>query len=134
MAVVHVRHVTHARWARGRRNRSTTSPVHSGASGHHVEAVGTPIRHASTVVACGHGPRATRLAIQAGSVIQVSASKADRTVLELAPLGGRADAQGRPFLASIIPSASILLRSKAKLDTCARRCPKEAKISDIHTL
>ena len=64
-----------------------------------VEAVGTPsIRHrrVDSWSPADNGPRATRLAIQAGSVIQVSASKADRTkLLELAPFGvGELTAQG----------------------------------------
>ena len=64
-----------------------------------VEAVGTPsIRHrrVDSWSPADNGPRATRLAIQAGSVIQVSASKADRAkLLELAPFGvGELTAQG----------------------------------------
>ena len=64
-----------------------------------VEAVGTPsIRHrrVDSWSPADNGPRATRLAIQAGSVIQVSASKADRAkLLELVPFGvGELTAQG----------------------------------------
>lgn len=64
-----------------------------------VEAVGTTsIRHrrVDSWSPADNGPRATRLAIQAGSVIQVSASKADRAkLLELAPFGvGELTAQG----------------------------------------
>ena len=64
-----------------------------------IEAVGTPsIRHrrVDSWSPADNGPRATRLAIQAGSVIQVSASKADRAkLLELAPFGvGELTAQG----------------------------------------
>ena len=64
-----------------------------------VEAVGTPsIRHrrVDSWSPADNGPRASRLAIQAGSVIQVRASKEDRAkLLELAPFGvGELTAQG----------------------------------------
>lgn len=64
-----------------------------------VEAVGTPsIRHrrVDSWSPADNGPRATRLAIQAGSVIQVRVSEADRAkLLELAPFGvGELTAQG----------------------------------------
>ena len=64
-----------------------------------VEAVGTPsIRHrrVDSWSPADNGPRASRLAIQAGSVIQVHVSKKDRdNLLELAPFGvGELTAQG----------------------------------------
>ena len=64
-----------------------------------VEAVGTPsIRHrrVDSWSPADNGPRATRLAIQAGSVLQVHVSKKDRPkLLELAPFGiGELTAQG----------------------------------------
>ena len=64
-----------------------------------VEAVGTPsIRHrrVDSWSPADNGPRASRLAIQAGSVIQVHVSKKDRDrLLELAPFGvGELTAQG----------------------------------------
>ena len=64
-----------------------------------VEAVGTAsIRHrrVDSWSPADNGPRASRLAIQAGSVIKVSASKADRDeLLKLAPFGvGELTAQG----------------------------------------
>ena len=64
-----------------------------------VKAVGTPsIRHrrVDSWSPADNGPRASRLAIQAGSVIKVSASKADRDeLLKLAPFGvGELTAQG----------------------------------------
>ena len=64
-----------------------------------VEAVGTTsIRHrrVDSWSPADNGPRATRLAIQAGSVIQVHVSKKDRDkLLELAPFGvGELTAQG----------------------------------------
>ncbi len=64
-----------------------------------VEAVGTTsIRHrrVDSWSPADNGPRASRLAIQAGSVIKVSASKADRDeLLKLAPFGvGELTAQG----------------------------------------
>ena len=56
-----------------------------------VEADGTPsIRHrrVDSWSPADNGPRATRLAIQAGSVIQVQVSERDRDkLLELAPFG-----------------------------------------------
>lgn len=64
-----------------------------------VEAVGTPsIRHrrVDSWSPADNGPRASRLAIQAGSVIQVRISKKDRAkLLKLAPFGvGELTAQG----------------------------------------
>ena len=64
-----------------------------------VETVGPPsIRHrrVDSWSPADNGPRASRLAIQAGSVIKVSASKADRDkLLKLAPFGvGELTAQG----------------------------------------
>lgn len=64
-----------------------------------VEAVGTPsIRHrrVDSWSPADNGPRASRLAIQAGSVIQVHVSKKDRDkLLKLAPFGvGELTAQG----------------------------------------
>ena len=64
-----------------------------------VEAVGTPsIRHrrVDSWSPADNGPRASRLAIQAGSVIRVHVSKKDRDkLLELAPFGvGELTAQG----------------------------------------
>ena len=64
-----------------------------------VEAVGTPsIRHrrVDSWSPADNGPRASRLAIQAGSVIQVRVSEEDRAkLLELAPFGvGELTAQG----------------------------------------
>ena len=64
-----------------------------------VEAVGTPsIRHrrVDSWSPADNGPRATRLAIQAGSVIQVQVSEEDRAkLLKLAPFGvGELTAQG----------------------------------------
>lgn len=64
-----------------------------------VEAVGTPsIRHrrVDSWSPADNGPRATRLAIQAGSMIRVQVSVADRAkLLELAPFGiGELSAQG----------------------------------------
>ena len=64
-----------------------------------VEAVGTPsIRHrrVDSWSPADNGPRASRLAIQTGSVIQVQGSEEDRAkLLELAPFGvGELTAQG----------------------------------------
>ena len=64
-----------------------------------VEAVGTPsIRHrrVDSWSPADNGPRASRLAIQAGSVIQVHVSEEERAkLLELAPFGvGELTAQG----------------------------------------
>ena len=64
-----------------------------------VEAVGTPsIRHrrVDSWSPADNGPRASRLAIQAGSVIQVHVSEEDRAkLLKLAPFGvGELTAQG----------------------------------------
>lgn len=88
-----------------------------------VEAVGTPsIRHrrVDSWSPADNGPRATRLAIQAGSVIQVSASKADRTkLLELAPFGvGELTAQGYGRFVVDHPLLSIdsIEVTKAKLE------------------
>ena len=64
-----------------------------------VEAVGTPLirhRRVDSWSPADNGPRASRLAIQAGSVIQVRISKKDRAkLLKLAPFGvGELTAQG----------------------------------------
>ena len=64
-----------------------------------VETVGTPsIRHrrVDSWSPADNGPRATRLAVQAGSIIRVRVSEADRAKLvELAPFGiGELTAQG----------------------------------------
>jgi len=88
-----------------------------------VEAIGTPsIRHrrVDSWSPADNGPRATRLAIQAGSVIQVSANDENHAkLLELAPFGvGELTAQGygrfvvaHPFLS--IQSIEV---TKAKLE------------------
>lgn len=66
-----------------------------------------------------NGPRASRLAIQAGSVIRVSASKADRAeLLKLAPFGvGELTAQGygRFVVAHPLLSIQSIKVTKAKL-------------------
>ena len=87
-----------------------------------VEAVGTPsIRHrrVDSWSPADNGPRATRLAIQAGSVIKVSASKADRDeLLKLAPFGvGELTAQGYGRFVVDHPLLSIrsIQVTKAKL-------------------
>ena len=88
-----------------------------------VEAVGTPsIRHrrVDSWSPADNGPRATRLAIQAGSVIQVRVSKADRDkLLELAPFGvGELTAQGYGRFVVDHPLLSIqsIEVTKAKLE------------------
>ena len=87
-----------------------------------VEAVGTPsIRHrrVDSWSPADNGPRASRLAIQAGSVIQVRVSKADRDkLLELAPFGiGELTAQGYGRFVIDHPLLSIgsIKVTKAKL-------------------
>ena len=87
-----------------------------------VEAVGTPsIRHrrVDSWSPADNGPRASRLAIQAGSVIQVHVSKKDRDrLLELAPFGvGELTAQGYGRFVVDHPLLSIhsIKVTKAKL-------------------
>ena len=87
-----------------------------------VEAVGTPsIRHrrVDSWSPADNGPRASRLAIQAGSVIQVHVSKKDRDkLLELAPFGvGELTAQGygRFVVAHPLLSIQSIEVTKAKL-------------------
>ena len=87
-----------------------------------VEAVGTPsIRHrrVDSWSPADNGPRASRLAIQAGSVIQVHVSKEDRAkLLELAPFGvGELTAQGygRFVVAHPLLSIQSIEVTKAKL-------------------
>ena len=87
-----------------------------------VEAVGTPsIRHrrVDSWSPADNGPRASRLAIQAGSVIQVQVSEKDRgTLLELAPFGvGELTAQGYGRFVVDHPLLSIqsIQVTKAKL-------------------
>ena len=87
-----------------------------------VEAVGTPsIRHrrVDSWSPADNGPRASRLAIQAGSVIQVHVSKEDRDkLLELAPFGvGELTAQGygRFVVAHPLLSIRSIELTKAKL-------------------
>ena len=88
-----------------------------------VEAVGTPsIRHrrVDSWSPADNGPRASRLAIQAGSVIQVRISKKDRAkLLELAPFGvGELTAQGYGRFVVDHPLLSIqaIEVTKAKLE------------------
>ena len=88
-----------------------------------VEAVGTPsIRHrrVDSWSPADNGPRASRLAIQAGSVIQVHVSKEDRDkLLELAPFGvGELTAQGYGRFVVDDPLLSIhsIKVTKAKLE------------------
>ena len=88
-----------------------------------VEAVGTPsIRHrrVDSWSPADNGPRASRLAIQAGSVIQVRASEEDRAkLLELAPFGvGELTAQGYGRFVVDHPLLSIgsIKVTKAKLE------------------
>lgn len=88
-----------------------------------IEAVGTPsIRHrrVDSWSPADNGPRASRLAIQAGSVIQVRVSKADRDkLLELAPFGvGELTAQGYGRFVVDHPLLSIhsIKVTKAKLE------------------
>ena len=87
-----------------------------------VEAVGTPsIRHrrVDSWSPADNGPRASRLAIQAGSVIQVRVSEEDRAkLLELAPFGvGELTAQGYGRFVVDHPLLSIdsIAVTKAKL-------------------
>ena len=87
-----------------------------------VEAVGTPsIRHrrVDSWSPADNGPRASRLAIQAGSVIQVHVSKKDRDkLLELAPFGvGELTAQGygRFVVAHPLLNIQSIEVTKAKL-------------------
>ena len=88
-----------------------------------VEADGTPsIRHrrVDSWSPADNGPRASRLAIQAGSVIQVRVSKADRDkLLELAPFGvGELTAQGYGRFVVVHPllSNQSVEVTKAKLE------------------
>ena len=88
-----------------------------------VEAVGTPsIRHrrVDSWSPADNGPRASRLAIQAGSVIQVHVSEEDRAkLLELAPFGvGELTAQGYGRFVVDHPLLSIqsIDVTKAKLE------------------
>ena len=88
-----------------------------------VEAVGTPsIRHrrVDSWSPADNGPRASRLAIQAGSVIRVHVSKKDRDkLLELAPFGvGELTAQGygRFVVAHPLLSIESIEVTKAKLE------------------
>ena len=87
-----------------------------------VEAVGTPsIRHrrVDSWSPADNGPRASRLAIQAGSVIQVRISKKDRAkLLKLAPFGvGELTAQGygRFVVAHPLLNIQSIELTKAKL-------------------
>lgn len=88
-----------------------------------VEAIGTPsIRHrrVDSWSPADNGPRASRLAIQAGSVIQVQVSGDDRdNLLELAPFGvGELTAQGYGRFVVDHPLLSIrsIEVTKAKLE------------------
>ena len=88
-----------------------------------VEAVGTPsIRHrrVDSWSPADNGPRASRLVIQAGSVIQVQVSEEDRAkLLELAPFGvGELTAQGYGRFVVDHPLLSIesIEVTKAKLE------------------
>ena len=88
-----------------------------------VEADGTPsIRHrrVDSWSPADNGPRASRLAIQAGSVIQVHVSEEDRAkLLELAPFGvGELTAQGygRFVVAHPLLSIESIEVTKAKLE------------------
>ena len=87
-----------------------------------VEAIGTPsIRHrrVDSWSPADNGPRASRLAIQAGSVIQVQVSEEDRSkLLELAPFGvGELTAQGygRFVVDHLLLSIQSIEVTKAKL-------------------
>ena len=87
-----------------------------------VEAVGTPsIRHrrVDSWSPADNGPRASRLAIHAGSVIQVRISKKDRAkLLKLAPFGvGELTAQGygRFVVAHPLLNIQSIELTKAKL-------------------
>ena len=97
-----------------------------------VEAVGTPsIRHrrVDSWSPADNGPRASRLAIQAGSVIQVHVSKEDRAkLLKLAPFGvGELTAQGYGRFVVAHPLLSIrsieLTKTKLKHFVC-KKAPK----------
>ena len=97
-----------------------------------VEAVGTPsIRHrrVDSWSPADNGPRASRLAIQAGSVIQVHVSKEDRAkLLKLAPFGvGELTAQGYGRFVVAHPLLSIrsieLTKAKLKHFVC-KKAPK----------
>ena len=88
-----------------------------------VEADGTPsIRHrrVDSWSPADNGPRASRLAIQAGSVIQVRVSEEDRAkLLKLAPFGvGELTAQGYGRFVVDDPLLSIhsIMVTKAKLE------------------
>ena len=88
-----------------------------------VEAVGTPsIRHrrVDSWSPADNGPRASRLAIQAGSVIQVLVSKKDRdNLLKLAPFGvGELTVQGygRFVVAHPLLNIQSIEVTKAKLE------------------
>ena len=88
-----------------------------------VEAVGTPsIRHrrVDSWSPADNGPRASRLAIQAGSVIQVSANDENHAkLLELAPFGvGELTAQGygRFVVAHPLLSIESIEVTKAELE------------------
>lgn len=88
-----------------------------------VEAVGTPsIRHrrVDSWSPADNGPRASRLAIQAGSVVQVQVSEEDRAkLLRLAPFGvGELTAQGYGRFVVDHPLLSIqsIEVTKAKLE------------------
>ena len=88
-----------------------------------VEAIGTPsIRHrrVDSWSPADNGPRASRLAIQAGSVIQVHVSEEDRAkLLGLAPFGvGELTAQGygRFVVAHPLLSIRSIELTKAKLE------------------
>ena len=87
-----------------------------------VEVVGTPsIRHrrVDSWSPADNGPRASRLAIQAGSVIQVRVSEEDRAkLLKLAPFGvGELTAQGygRFVVAHPLLNIQSIEVTKAKL-------------------
>ena len=87
-----------------------------------VEAVGTPsIRHrrVDSWSPADNGPRASRLAIQAGSVIQVRVSEEDRAkLLEVAPFGAgdlTAQGYGRFVVAHPLLSNQSIEVTKAKL-------------------
>ena len=88
-----------------------------------VEAVGTPSIHHRRVDSwspADNGPRASRLAIQAGSVIQVRVSEEDLAkLLELAPFGvGELTAQGygRFVVAHPLLNIQSIEVTKAKLE------------------
>lgn len=92
-----------------------------------VEAIGTPsIRHrrVDSWSPADNGPRASRLAIQAGSVIQVHVSEEDRAkLLGLAPFGvGELTAQGygRFVVAHPLLSIESIEVTKAKLEHFVR--------------